>query len=160
LNLGDSVPVVMANAGKVTKFFDYKLKFFTGSAPHLLDVLLVEKSSTLMILTFSEPVDMGSLVDNIQVLSGGQTITSCVVGNGGCLNKAAAAGQSDVIQLSVSGEMKGELSIRIDGQVMGSGRNVSEGSKYLDPDTVENGSLVYKLTTWQDVPDGKLWVYE
>lgn len=160
LNLEGAVPIVISSAEKETTVSDYKLKFFTGSAPHLIEVLLVKKSSTLMILRFSEPVDMKSLVDNIQVVSGGKKITSCVVGAGSCLDKATATGQSEVIQLSVSGDMKEEVSIRIDGQVMGSGRTVSDGSKYLEPSTVENGSLMYNIATWQDVPDGKLWASE
>ena len=89
-------------------------------------------------------------------------ITSCVGGAGSCLDKATATGQSDVIQLqlSVSGDIKEEVSIRIDGQVMGSGRTVSDGSKYLEPSIVENGSLVYNIATWQDVQNNKLWVSE
>jgi hypothetical protein len=113
----------------------FESRFFTGSAPHIIDISLEPDKSGRVAearILFSEPVLASSLAGGLGVELGETPAAGCVsLGNDGCVTQASQMDVQVVLfrfEAPIDPAAATSLSLHLEGSVRGSARTVAEGN--------------------------------
>jgi hypothetical protein len=139
-------------------------KFFTGSAPRIAFVE-VSKSSKVVYIEYSEPIDLGALDAAHALTVEGQQLSSCILQGDQCANLPdGVMGESVNLKVpdSIDTASAMDLVVALPKGLTGQGRSIAEGIGVAGgPGEIVDGVVQFHIgaTEWTSCNDGdaKCW---